>query len=64
VGGKELAPLLLYFEGERGLDTFAADPPGRLDFRRVCKGRKVKTRAAMTGRLRLLFVLYIGSKES
>jgi len=25
---------VLYFEGERGSDTFAADPPGRLDFRR------------------------------
>jgi hypothetical protein len=24
----------LYFEGERGSDTFAADPSGRLDFRR------------------------------
>jgi len=34
VGGKELAPLFLYFEGERGSDTFAADPPGRPDFRR------------------------------
>jgi hypothetical protein len=24
----------LYFEGERGSNTFAADPPGRLNFRR------------------------------
>jgi hypothetical protein len=38
VGGKELAPLYLYFEGERGSNTFAADPPDRLDFRRGCKG--------------------------
>ena len=42
VGGKELAPLYLHFEGERGSNTFAADPPGRHDFRRGCKGMKVK----------------------
>jgi hypothetical protein len=23
-----------FFDGERGTDTFAADPPGRIDFRR------------------------------
>ena len=34
VGGKELAPLLFVFRSERGSDTFAADPPGRLYFRR------------------------------
>ena len=51
MGGKELAPLYLYFEGERGSDTFAADPPGRLNFRRGCKGSKVKIRLAMSSRL-------------
>ncbi|MEQ1662643.1 MAG: hypothetical protein ABL877_08095 [Thiobacillus sp.] len=36
VGGKELAPLLscLIDFCERGSNSFAADPPGRLDFRR------------------------------
>jgi hypothetical protein len=33
-GGKELAPLYLYFEGERGSNTFAANLPDRLNFRR------------------------------
>jgi hypothetical protein len=33
-GGEELAPLYLYFEGKRGSNIFAADPSGRLDFRR------------------------------
>ena len=33
MGGKELAPLYLYFEGERGSNTFAADPPDALDLR-------------------------------
>jgi hypothetical protein len=50
VGGKELAPLYLYFQGERGSDTFAADPPGRLNFRRGCKGTKVKTSLTMSSR--------------
>jgi hypothetical protein len=34
----------------RGSNTFAADPPGRLDFRRGCKGKKAKIRAVMTER--------------
>jgi hypothetical protein len=32
-----------------GSNTFAANPPGRLDFRRGCKGRKVKTRTVTIG---------------
>ena len=51
-----LAVFYLVFCG-RGSNTFAADPPGRLDFRRVCEGMKVKTRAMMTGRMWLLFGL-------
>jgi hypothetical protein len=58
VGGKELAPLYLYFEGERGSNTFAADPPATLDLRRVCKGKKVKTRAVVTRCLWLLFWIH------
>jgi hypothetical protein len=50
VGGKELAPLYLVFEGERVSDTFAADPPGRLNFQRGCKGSKVKTSLTMSSR--------------
>ena len=42
MGDKELAPLYTYFEGERGSDTFAADPPVRLDFQRDCTGSKSK----------------------
>jgi len=61
VGGKELAPLCSYFKDERGSDTFAAEPPGRPNFRRGCKGMKVKTSAAMTGSLRLLFGLRSGA---
>ena len=56
VGGKELAPPSMFcvdFCG-RGSNTFAADPPATLDLRRVCKGRKVKTRMAMTGRFEKL----------
>jgi hypothetical protein len=62
VGGKELAPpsmfLILFFCG-RGSNTFAADPPAALDFRRVCKGKKVKTRTVMTGRF-----VYLGELRS
>ncbi|MEW5967522.1 MAG: hypothetical protein AB1720_11125, partial [Pseudomonadota bacterium] len=50
VGGKELAPLYWYFEGERGSNSFAADPPGRLNFRRVCQGTKGKTSSAHSNR--------------
>ncbi|MDP3419343.1 MAG: hypothetical protein Q8S10_00350, partial [Thiobacillus sp.] len=56
MGGKELAPpccVLIFFCG-RGSNTFAADPPDALDLRRVCKGKNVKTRAVMTGRLMYL----------
>jgi hypothetical protein len=34
----------------RGSNTFAADPPAALELRRVCKGKKVKTRAGMSNR--------------
>jgi hypothetical protein len=54
----------LYFEGERGSNTFAADPPGRLNFRRGCKEMEVKTRAAMTGRFRLPFVVLLSARKS
>jgi hypothetical protein len=40
----------LVFCGQ-GSNTFAADPPVRLGFRRGCEGRKVKTRAVVTGRI-------------
>ena len=52
-GGKELAPLCIY-QGQRGSDSFAADPPARLNSRRVYKGKKVKTRTVMTGRFMCL----------
>jgi len=52
VGRKELAPPCCFdfvFCG-RGSNTFAADPPNALDLRRVCKGKKIKTRPVITGR--------------
>ena len=45
----------------RGSNTFAADPPARFDFRRGFKGGKVRTRAVLTGCLRLLFELRLRS---
>jgi len=57
MGGKELAPLVLdWFDFcERGSNTFAADSSATLDLRRVCKGRKVRTRVVMTGRVGCLW---------
>jgi hypothetical protein len=48
-----LAVFNLVFCG-RSSNTFAANPPGRLNFRRGCKGKKIKTRTAMTQRFQML----------
>jgi hypothetical protein len=42
-----------------GSNTFAVYPPAALDLRRVCKGKKVKTRVGMTGRF-----VYLGELRS
>jgi hypothetical protein len=55
VGGEELAPLMLYFKGQRGSNTFAADPPGKLAFRRGREGKNVNIRPVVTGWFVCLF---------
>jgi len=61
-GGERTRPALLFLKlvfCERSSNTFAADPPGRLGFRRGCKGEKVKTMSVMTGRFHACVVTLI-----